>query len=224
MASGRPGRRNDPSVMSSVEFAVRRVHRSGPLEFCWHWRWEFGILAATAGVCWFVASSLGLIWLAAAAGAGLAVLLGAMLWWPAARARIVARAWCIITPHRIRVGCVNAWVQSRSGRLPLVLFTIPTEYGQRVQLWCRAGITAADLFAARHVLAAACWAADVRVIPSVRYAHIVTLEVIRHIYPERWAPAADGLPFSRHVEADARDDPEEPTIASWWGEPAARSG
>lgn len=223
MASGRPRRPNDPSVMSSLETALRGVRRPGPLEFCWHWRWEFGILTLTAGLAATVAANLGLIWLAAIAGAGLAAL-GALLRWPPARDRIVARIWCIVTPHRIRTGCVNAWVQSRSGRLPFVLYTVPTEYGQRVQLWCRAGITAADLFAARHVLAAACWAAEVRVIPSVRHAHLVALEVIRNPTPERSGPALDTWPFSRRVEADGHDDPEEPASARWWGEPTARSG
>lgn len=208
MASGRPRRPNDPSVMSSVESAVRRVRRPGPFECCWNWRWELWFLGAAAGLSWLVAVSLGLIGLGAAAGAGLGVLV-AMLRWPPARDRIVARAWCVITPHRIRAGCVNAWVQTRDGRLPLVLSTVPAEYGQRVQLWCRAGITAADLAAARHVLAAACWAAEVRVIASPRYAHIVTLEVIRHIDPERTDPTLDGWPYSRHVEADPRDTPDE---------------
>ena len=217
MGAGRPGRPNDPSVMSSLEFAVREVHRPGPIEFAWHWRWELGIVAVTAGLSAFVAASLGFIWLAAGAGAGLAAVC-AMLRWPPARKRIVARAWCIITPHRVRAGCISAWVQTRRGRLPFVLSTIPTDYGERVQLWCRAGITAADLFAARHVLAAACWAAEVRVIQSVRYAHIVTLEVIRNHYAERSEPALPAWPFSRRVEGDARDDSEEPDTAGWWGD------
>lgn len=208
MASGRPRRPSDPSVMSSVEFAVRRVRRSGPFECCWNWRCELWFLGAAAGLSWLVVVGLGLIGLAAAAGAGIGVL-AAMLCWPQARG--IARAWCVITPHRIRAGCVNAWVQTRDGRLPLVLSTIPAEYGQRVQLWCRAGITAADLSAARHVLAAACWAAEVRVIASPRYAHLVTLEVVRHIDPERTEPTPVGWPYSRHTEADARDDPDERT-------------
>ena len=213
MASGRPRRPNDPSVMSSVEFAVREVHRQGPVEFCWHWRWELGILTVTAGLSAAIAASLGVIWLAVAAGAGLAAV-GALLRWPPARKRIVARAWCIITPHRIRVGCVNAWVQTRRGKLPIVLYTVPTGYGEQVQLWCRAGITAADLFAARHVLAAACWAAQVRVIPNLRHSHLVTVEVIRNQYPERTWVTPQGWPFSRYVEGDAADDPEEPASMS----------
>jgi len=230
MAAGRPGRPNDPSVMSSLEFAVRPLRRPGPIESAWNWRWEIWIVFGTAGLSAFVAVSLGFSWLAAGAGAGLAAVC-AMMRWPPARKRILARAWCVITPHRVRTGCVNAWVQTRRGRLPFVLSTVPTDYGERVQLWCRAGITAADLFAARHVLAAACWASEVRVIASVRYAHIVTLEVIRNhrrgvpggrppggAEPERSEPTLPAWPFSRRVEGDARDDSEEPDPAGWWGD------
>jgi len=226
MTSGRPRQPNDPSLMSSLESAVREIRRPGPLESCWNWRWELGILATLAGLSALIAASLGLIGLAAAAGAGLAAI-SALVCWPPARERIVAQAWCIITPHRIRAGCVNAWVQTRRGRLPIILATVPASYGQRVQLWCRAGITAADLFAARQVLAAACWAAEVRVIPSAQHAHLVTLEVIRRRYPAPVGPAPQGwphLPHVPHAEADAMDDPEEPARAGGWGEPPARSG
>ena len=219
MASGRPRRPNDPSVMSSLESAVRHVHRPGPIEFCWLWRWELGILGATAALSGFIAASAGFIWLAATAAAGLAVL-AALLCWPPARDKIVAWAWCVVTPHRVLAGCLSGWVQTRSGKLPIVLYTVPAEYGQRVHLWCRAGITAADLFAARDVLAAACWAAEVRVVPSARHAHLVTLEVIRNHYAERMGPTPQGWPYSHRAEADVPDDPEEPASAGWRGESA----
>ena len=213
MASGRPQRPNDPSVMSSLEAAVREIRRPGPPELAWNWRWELGILAAIGGLCALIADSLGLVGLAVAAGAGLAASV-ALLRWPPARAQIVARAWCVITPHRVRVGCLNAWVQTRRGRLPIVVSTRPTDHGERVLLWCRAGITAADLFAARHVLASACWASEVRVVPSLRHAHLVTLEVIRNQYPERTAPTPEAWPFLRHVEGDGTDDTEDPDLLS----------
>lgn len=223
MASGRPRRPNDPSVMSSVEFALRSTRRPGPVEFCWHWRWELGIGAATGTFSVLIAASFGLIALAAAAGAGLAGL-GTLLCWPQARMRMFALAWCVVTPHRVRAGCASAWVQTRNGKLPFVLYTVPTGFGERVQLWCPAGITAADLFAARHVLAVACWAAEVRVMASFRHAHIVTLEIIRNLLPERTGPAPQGWPFTRHGQADDPDDPREPATADWRGEPTPRSG
>jgi hypothetical protein len=223
MASGRPRRPNDPSVMSSIESALQATRRPGPVEFCWHWRWETGILVATGALSGLIAANFGLIALAAATGAGLAAL-STLLCWPPARARMFALARCVITPHRVRAGCAGAWVQSRSGKLPFVLYAVPNEFGERVQLWCPAGITAGDLFAARHVLAAACWAAEVRVVASFRHAHIVTLEIIRNHFPEPAVPAPRGWPFTRYVEGDAADDPQEPVAADWRGEPTPRSG
>jgi hypothetical protein len=38
MASGRPQRRNDPSVMSSLESAVREIQRPGLIESAWNRR------------------------------------------------------------------------------------------------------------------------------------------------------------------------------------------
>ncbi len=155
MPSGRPQGRNDPSLISSLETAVRRVHRPGPVALAWNWRFELAILAAVTGLSIAITGSVGLIGLAAVSGAGLAVGT-ALLCWPPARKRIIARAWCVITPHRVRAGCVNAWVQTRSGRLPIIWSTTPTDYGERLRLWCPAGITAADLIGASEVLAAAC--------------------------------------------------------------------
>jgi hypothetical protein len=113
---------------------------------------------------------------------------------------VIALAWCLITPHRVLAGCVNAWVQTRSGKLPVILATTPAAYGERVQIWLPAGITAADLSAASDVLAAACWAAEVRVVPGTRHAHLVTLEVIRNIHEERVPPTPQSWPYSRGVE------------------------
>ena len=53
----------------------------------------------------------------------LLVLIGAALAWPPARRHLIARAWCVITPHRVRVGCAQAWIHSRRGKIPIVLLT-----------------------------------------------------------------------------------------------------
>lgn len=120
MAAGRPRGPNDPSLISSLETAVRRVRRPGPIGLAWNWRVEFAILVAIAGLSLLIADSIGLIGLAAAAGAG----------------------------------------------LPIIWSVTPVDYGERVRLWCPAGITAADLITAREILAAACWATEVRVSPG----------------------------------------------------------
>jgi hypothetical protein len=205
MAAGRPQGPNDPSLISSLETAVKQVRRPGPIELAWDWRVELASLAIISGLSFLIADSVGLFGLAAVAGAGL-VAGAALLRWPPARKRAIARVWCVVTPHRIRSGCVNAWVQNRSGRLPIIWSTTPADYGERVRLWCPAGITAADLIAAREVLAAACWATEVRVTPSLRHAHLITLEIIRTVHRERTEPAPHGWPYSRPVADDGRGD------------------
>jgi len=215
MPAGRPYGPNDPSLMSSLETAVRRVRRPGPAELAWNWHWELGILAVVAVLGGLITNAFGILGLAIAAGAGLAAGAAVLLLRPPARSWCVARAWCLITPHRVRAGCVNAWVQTRSGRLPFILGTTPAAYGEQVRLWLRAGLTAADLEAARDVLAAACWAAEVRVVPSPSHAHLVTLEVIRTRYPERLRPTPEAWPFPRDVAGDGLGDTDGPDTWRW---------
>jgi hypothetical protein len=108
-----------------------------------------------------------------------AALIGTVAYWPQGRAFLAARAWCTVTPHRVRVGCGQAWIHSRAGKIPAVLITRRQPFGERVYLWCRAGTSADDLSSASVLLAAACWADNIRVIRSPRYAHLVMLDVIR---------------------------------------------
>jgi hypothetical protein len=101
-----------------------------------------------------------------------------------------------------------AWIQTRDGRLPAVLYTTPTASGERVMLWCRAGITARKLIAARDALRAACWASDVRVLVNDRRSHIVVLEVIRRLPAGR---TGAGRPYPDREEADGAG-PGEPAM------------
>jgi hypothetical protein len=219
--SGRPRHANDPSVMASFEAALTAVPRASVFGMIWNWRYELLLLAAVTGAAVGIALELGIAWLVGLAAAAV-LFAAALLAWQPARGRIIARAWCIITPHRIRVGCLHSWVQTRYGRLPVVLYTAPTVFGERALLWCRAGITAGDLVAAREILTAACWAIDVRVVPSQRHPHIVALEVIRREPGERPAGPGPGWPYFARADTDGAD-PEEPAPWRWQGEPAARS-
>jgi hypothetical protein len=203
--------------MASVETAVSTVARPGIIGRIWHWRYELAVttgLPLAALAIWY---TIGLAWLIAIAATALAVLVAAMLWRPS-RQRIIARAWCVMTPHRVRTGCRHAWVQTRDGRLPVVLYTAPTDFGERVLLWLRAGITARDVEAARDVLRASCWASDVRVVVNDRRSHIVVLEVIRCLPAERPGPGrgAAEWPYLDRAQADGAD-PEEPALLSGLG-------
>lgn len=210
MASGRPRQPNDPSIMASVEAAISTAARPGLIARAWHWRYEFGLIAGVVLGTVSIGVTLGPGWLIAVAAATMAILAAALIW-PPSRQRIIARVWCVITPHRVRTGCAHAWIQTRDGRLPVVLYTVPAHFGERVWLWCRAGITAGDLEAARDILRAACWASDVRVVVNDRRSHIVVLEVIRRPPPESPAGGASGWPYLDHGEAGSAES-EEPAL------------
>jgi hypothetical protein len=145
--------------------AFVRVRRPGPLVVLWRWRYEAGLLAAAI----LVPRLAGPVW---AAAAGLTLLAAASM--PFGRRRV----WCVVTAHRVRTGCKQAWVHTRDGRIPVVVRTRPVPAGEEVLLWCPAGTAAGDLTTAG--LAAACWAREVRVEADRRHRQLVRLTVVRH--------------------------------------------
>lgn len=149
--------------------------RSHPFILAWHWRYEMALLVVLPLAFGALVMAVGLD------GTLLIVTtVAALLFrWPAARRRLTARAWCLLTPHRLRAGCAQAWIHTRRGHLPVVLWCVPKPYGEQALLWCPAGITAEDFAATHHILAGACYAAEVRVVTHPKYRHLVTLEVIR---------------------------------------------
>ena len=63
---------------------------------------------------------------------------------PHSRRFITRRAWCVLARHRLQRLCYEARLHTRSGRLPLILWTRPTKVGERTWVLCRAGICAED--------------------------------------------------------------------------------
>jgi hypothetical protein len=147
--------------------AFVRPARPNPLVVAWRWRYELSAAATLA----LLTARVGAVWtvLGAAAGAASAVL-------PVVRWRL----WCVVSQHRARTGLIQAWVFSRSGRIPMVLWTRPVHEGEQLLLLLRPGLTAADLEAAAPVLAAACWAREVVVVPHPTRAALVRLVVVRY--------------------------------------------
>ena len=161
--------------MAGLELAVSTVARPNPLVIAWRWRYEIGLGIFMAAAVIGLRSAVGLWW----GLTTIAAVSGLTAAWPAARKRVVIRAWCVITAHRVRTGCAQAWIHSRRGKIPVVLYTTAQPFGERVYLWCRAGVASEDLVAARPLLAAACWADTVHVARHDRFAHLVVLDVIR---------------------------------------------
>jgi hypothetical protein len=174
-------------ALAGLQAAVGSVTPPNPIVLIWRWRYELALAAAiTMGV-------IAAMRIPAPAWVPLgcaAITIAAAALWPSARHRAAARAWCVITPHRVRAGCAGAWIHSRGGRLPAVLRTTCESFGERVYLWCRAGTCAEDFQSAQGLLTAACWAQDIQVRCHPRYRQLVTLDVIRRPAGNPTPPAA----------------------------------
>jgi hypothetical protein len=141
------------------------------------WRWRYEIILASGLPAGLAAAIISFG--AVPAVVVVIVMALAVLCWPAARRFAVNRAWCIITPHRVRAGCVEGLIYSSRGKIPIILWTSHRAFGERVLLYCRAGTTVDDFVSARTVLATACWAQDIAIYVDTQRTQLVTLDVIR---------------------------------------------
>ena len=151
------------------DFAARQRHTVAGI--AWRWRTELAILTLTTTALWRLAHLITDPW--AGLVVGLALIAAGVLPWTR------RRFWCVLTRHRIQRLCWEARLHTRSGRLPLVLWTRPTKVGVRLWLLCRAGICAEDFDAHRGELRAACYAREARVTRNRKWSQLVTIDIIR---------------------------------------------
>jgi hypothetical protein len=171
----RARRRSEARLLAELESAIRPGRRATIFGYAWWWRYELGIVLGL---------TMAVLLLVHVFGAGRAVLgicgtIGVCALYPPSKRACSTAAWHLITPHRLRVGFVEARIHSRNGRLPTILRTSQQPFGERVRVWCPAGVSVTDLRSARDILAGACWASDIRVVADARHAHLATLDVIR---------------------------------------------
>ena len=174
-ADGRRPRR-DPrrGLVSELQRDLRPLAVPSPLVLLWRWRWEVAIFLGLPATVTVLILRFG--WPSVLAAIGI---LAVILAWPEARRWVVDHARCIITAHRVRTGCAQARILTWSGKLPVILLTSPRPHGERVYIWCRAGICLEDFEAGSHVVRSACWATDIRIWSHPRYSHIAILDIIR---------------------------------------------
>lgn len=141
----------------------------------WRFRTETTLITTTSTGMWQLARMVTLTW----ALVILAATVTAVMALPWSRQFILARAWCVLTRHRIQKACWELRLHTRSGRLPLVVRIYPTQVGVRALIWCRAGMCAADFEERTKEIATACYARQTRVEGSKRWAHLVCLDVVR---------------------------------------------
>jgi hypothetical protein len=106
---------------------------------------------------------------------------GALAAWPRTRRMVGDRVRSVVVQHRLRTAFRELSLTSWSGRAPAIIWSAPCPEGLRVHLACPAGISADDLVEEREALAAACYAADVRVERDPRHATVVVLVVVTRI-------------------------------------------
>jgi hypothetical protein len=165
----------DTRMTTDLRRALVIVARPNLLVAAWRWRYEIALLTGLAAVLALGIISVGVLPTTAVA----TVITLAILGLPPTRQFVLNRAWCIITAHRVRVGCAEAMIYSSRGKIPIILWTAHQPFGERILLWCRAGTSIGDFVTSRAMLTSACWAQDIAVLPDLRHPHLVTLDVIR---------------------------------------------
>jgi hypothetical protein len=165
------GKRDDLYLLDNL---IVKVHRSAA-GTAWRWRTELlvvgGLLAAFA----WLSGQITIRW----ASVVLAAALGIIFAVPHSRRFTVRRFWCVLARHRFHRLCWEARLHTRSGRLPAVLWVRPTRVGERLTVWCRAGLSAEDFAQHTGELAAACYAREARVTRNRSWSQLVTIDIIR---------------------------------------------
>ena len=163
--------RNNPYLMDNRMVAFQRSAAGT----AWRWRTELAVLTTILAALWRLTLLITITWAAVVLAAFVAIVLAA----PGSRRFTVRRFWCVVTRHRVQRLCYEARLHTRSGRLPLIVWTRPTKVGERIHLLCRAGICAEDFEQHIGELRAACGARDARVTRNLRWSQLVTIDIIR---------------------------------------------
>jgi hypothetical protein len=162
-------------------------------------------------------------------GFGLAVVLVLLV--APVRRRVHSRIACTVMRHRLYALFRADRLHNRRGQAPLILSVRPTPTGSRAVLWCRPGTCVADLIARMEEIAAACWARTSRITRSVRFAHLVTIEIVRrdplsaaHVIPSPLADRPRPDPTEPATQAAPDTESIEPAVSLLTLVPSQRSG
>ena len=173
MTSTKTRGKRDSDLYSFDQFIVK-VHRSAA-GTAWRWRTELTVLSGLLAALYWLSRQITIIWAAVVLAAAIGIIFAV----PHTRRFITRRFWCVLARHRFHRLCWEARLHTRAGRLPVVLWTRPTKVGERLTVWCRAGIAAEDFEQHTGELRAACYARDARVTRNTSWSQLVTIDIIR---------------------------------------------
>ncbi|WP_084955949.1 hypothetical protein [Thermoactinospora rubra] len=182
---------------------------SGPLTRLWRMRTELLLLAALALV------TVAVLTVVDQRSWGSLLALAGMVAVPAAtrfgRNWFTARAWCVISRHRIQRTCLETTMHTSTGRIPLVLWITPSRAGEKALILTRAGISAEEFEAYAPELAAACFARAARVYRHRKWSNVLLLEIVRRDEtPGVFAPGLERLYGGSWVPVTAASAEEPP--------------
>lgn len=140
-------------------------------------RAELLVLGAGGAGDWWLSTLMATVW-ADVTLASLALVAFALPW---SHRFLMARVWCVLDRHRLRLCLRQTKVRTMNmdGSLPLLLWAHPTKIGERVWVWVRAGSSADDIEDAIEYIAPACYAREARVHRVRKLTTIVGIDVIR---------------------------------------------
>jgi len=173
MTSTKTRSSRDSDLYSFDKFIVK-AHRSAA-GTAWRWRTELIVIGGLGAALIWLSRQITIDWAAVV----LAAAIGITFTVPWTRRFIIRRFWCVLARHRFHRLCWEARLHTRAGRLPVVLWTRPTKVGERLTVWCRAGIAAEDFEQHTGELRAACYARDARVTRNTSWSQLVTIDIIR---------------------------------------------
>ena len=122
-----PYRRHDTRVPTDLRRLIS-VPAPNPLVVAWRWRYETALVAGLSAGLAAAISSFGAVPTVLA----MIVITFTILCWSPSRRFAVDRAWCLITPHRVRAGCAEGLIYSSRGKIPIILWTSHRAFGERV--------------------------------------------------------------------------------------------
>jgi hypothetical protein len=204
MTSTRTRGKRDNDLYSFDQFIVK-AHRSAA-GTAWRWRTELLTLGGLLAALTWLTRQITIDWAAVVLAAALGIIFAV----PWSRRFIIRRFWCVLARHRFHRLCWEARLHTRAGRLPVVLRARPTKVGERLTVWCRAGICADDFIAHSGELAAACYAREARVTRNTAWSQIVTIDIIRR--DTLAARHQVGTPLSRLMDTYAAFLDGEPVL------------
>jgi hypothetical protein len=147
--------------------------RPGPITLMWRWRSEITLIIALVVLGYVLAKVMGLI-------GGVLVTMaiaGVLCTVPATRRWMLRRGWCLFTRHQLYAVFRETGTTTRMGRLPLIMRVSPTDQGERVAVWCRAGISVEQLQKIEWEIRDACMANEVYFPPA--HAPFARIEIVR---------------------------------------------